>query len=168
MSLTEHFIAATWEQITGTFFSPGSKADDFSRAIESAATAPLLEQIKELEAERDQWKDDAMNGSNAEFLRQKIAELEQKLEDCAKYLKEGETPAQRIQREIDDNHAVLGLLAAARAELEVARKIVNAARDCANDSREHDGEDFIVSCELMAVLSVNLDEFDSAISKEKT
>jgi hypothetical protein len=45
----------------------------------SAATAPLQEQIKELTAERDQWKDDAMNGANAEFLRGKVRELERQL-----------------------------------------------------------------------------------------
>ena len=51
-----------------------------ARAIESATTAPLLERIKELEAERDQWKDDAIHGSNADYLRGRIAELEKQLE----------------------------------------------------------------------------------------
>lgn len=37
-------------------------------------------------------------------------ELRQMLDDCAKYLKEGETPAQRIERERRDTETVLNLL----------------------------------------------------------
>lgn len=55
--LKEHFIAATWELLTNTHFSPGSKADEFARAIEAEATEPLLARIAELEkdAERYRW-----------------------------------------------------------------------------------------------------------------
>ena len=50
--------------------------------------------------------------------------LREKLDACAPYLKEGETPADRIQREIDDNAAVLGLLAKEKKENEALRKDV--------------------------------------------
>lgn len=39
-----------------------------------------------------------------------VRELRQMLADCAQYLKEGETPAQRIERERRDTEAALNLL----------------------------------------------------------
>ena len=39
-----------------------------------------------------------------------VREFRQMLADCAQYLKEGETPAQRIERERRDTEAVLNLL----------------------------------------------------------
>lgn len=39
-----------------------------------------------------------------------VRELRQMLADCERYLKEGETPAQRIERERRDTEAVLNLL----------------------------------------------------------
>ena len=52
------------------------RRNEFARAIEAEATAPLLARIAELEKERDEWKDNAINGGNAQYLREKIAELE--------------------------------------------------------------------------------------------
>ena len=54
MALTEHQKAALWEIHTGTQFAPGSKAHAFADAIESEATAPLLERIAALEAQVEQ------------------------------------------------------------------------------------------------------------------
>lgn len=84
MSSTNTFVSLTDEQISAEKwrltaereYENGTGAEilvvdgikEFARAIESVATAPLLEslsekdkQIKELEAERDQWKDDAIS-----------------------------------------------------------------------------------------------------------
>lgn len=44
-----------------------------------------------------------------------VRELRQMLADCEKYLKDGETPAQRIERERRDTEAVLHLIAIAEA-----------------------------------------------------
>lgn len=46
--------------------------------------------------------------------------------ECAPYLKDGETPANRIQREIDENAALLGLLAEERAKAELMRKALES------------------------------------------
>ena len=51
-------------------------------AIEAAATEPLLQRIAELEKERDEWKHDALNGANAQYLREKNTELKRQLEDA--------------------------------------------------------------------------------------
>lgn len=51
------------------------------------------------------------------------------LAECAQYLKDGETPAQRIQREIDDNAAVLGLLAKERARCAQMVKALERCRE---------------------------------------
>jgi uncharacterized coiled-coil protein SlyX len=45
-------------------------------AKEEKTMAELKEQIKVLEAERDEWKDSAINGGNAGYLREQIKELE--------------------------------------------------------------------------------------------
>ena len=44
------------------------------------------------------------------------AKLRQMLADCEQYLKDGETPAQRIERERRDTEAVLNLLIRERAQ----------------------------------------------------
>lgn len=59
---------------------------------------------------------------------------EELLKECAPYLKEGETPAQRIKREFDDAQALLGLLAKARAERDAAIEALN------EKGRESDGQ----------------------------
>lgn len=47
--------------------------------------------VKELEAERDQWKNDAINGGNAAYLREQVAELERQLAEAkARKKNEGE------------------------------------------------------------------------------
>lgn len=56
----------------------------FARAIESAATEPLLQRIAELEKECSEWKNDAINGLNAAYLRGRVKELERQLEEARK------------------------------------------------------------------------------------
>lgn len=58
---------------------------------------------------------DQMRAYAAALSEARCAQLQAERDACAPYLKEGETPAQRIQREIDDNVGVLGLLAKERA-----------------------------------------------------
>lgn len=66
-------------------------------------------------------------------LREKLTHLCAQLDACESYLKDGETPAARIQREIDDNAALLGLMALdkkriAELETELAEARKEAAR----------------------------------------
>ena len=51
-----------------------------------------------------------------------VRELRHMLADCEKYLKEGETPAQRIERERRDTEAVLNLLIREKRKTERMRK----------------------------------------------
>lgn len=51
-------------------------------------------------------------------------ELRQMLADCAKYLKEGETPAQRIERERRDTEAVLNLLVREKQRTEAMKEVM--------------------------------------------
>lgn len=51
-----------------------------------------------------------------------VRELRQMLADCEKYLKEGETPAQRIERERRDTEAVLNLLIREKRKTERMRE----------------------------------------------
>ena len=51
-----------------------------------------------------------------------VRELRQMLADCDKYLKEGETPAQRIERERRDTEAVLNLLIREKRKTERMRE----------------------------------------------
>ena len=44
-----------------------------------ATSVAIRNQIAKLEAERDEWKDSAINGGNANYLRERIAKLEGKL-----------------------------------------------------------------------------------------
>jgi hypothetical protein len=60
MSLTDEQISKCAEPIYGYSLDPEDTQDrQFARAIESAATAPLLEQIKELERQLEQTLRDA-------------------------------------------------------------------------------------------------------------
>ena len=51
-----------------------------------------------------------------------VRELRQMLADCEQYLKEGETPAQRIERERRDTEAVLNLLIREKRKTERMRE----------------------------------------------
>lgn len=51
-----------------------------------------------------------------------VRELRKMLADCEQYLKEGETPAQRIERERRDTEAVLNLLIREKRKNERMRK----------------------------------------------
>jgi len=66
--------------------APGASAPPAPQASasEAAACAERDKRIAELEAERDQWKDDAINGGNAQYLGEKVAELERQLEESRK------------------------------------------------------------------------------------
>ncbi|WP_341674995.1 hypothetical protein [Niveibacterium sp. SC-1] len=55
-------------------------------------------------------------------------------EECMPYLKAGETPAQRIQREIDDNAAVTGLLANERRTVEALTQERDRLRDALREA----------------------------------
>lgn len=57
------------------------------------------------------------------------------LAECAKYLKEGETVAERIQREIDDNAAVCRLLAQERREV---KRLSHLLQERRNEGRVQD------------------------------
>ena len=62
-----------------------------------------------------------------------LKEAAKMLEACAPYLKDGETPAQRIERERKDGAAVLGLLAKEKrrvAELEADKNGLSEAWEC--------------------------------------
>lgn len=51
-----------------------------------------------------------------------LDDMRRKLDACTPYLKDGETPAERIQREVNDNAAVLDLLAKEKEALARLRK----------------------------------------------
>lgn len=53
-----------------------------------------------------------------------VRELRQMLADCDQYLKEGETPAQRIERERRDTEAVLNLLIREKQRTEAMREVM--------------------------------------------
>jgi len=75
-----------------------------------------------LTRERDEFLRMAgANGLAGLEMGREIDALRAEVEACLPYLKEGETPAERIQREIDDNAAVLSLLAKSRADVEALR-----------------------------------------------
>ncbi|HHT8903979.1 TPA: hypothetical protein ACT5CR_006874 [Burkholderia cenocepacia] len=58
--LAEHQIAALWETITGARFHPGSKAEEFARAIERETLYAARRTTPDRECE---WKcDDVDNG----------------------------------------------------------------------------------------------------------
>ena len=61
-----------------------------------------------------------MTGITPEMIRGALV----RLGDCDEYLKEGETPAQCIQRNRDDVSLALGELARCKGELQEARKTV--------------------------------------------
>lgn len=54
-----------------------------------------------------------------------VRELRQMFADCEKYLKEGETPAQRIERERRDTESVLNLLIREKRKSERMREVLN-------------------------------------------
>jgi len=56
-TLTEHQIAALWEVITGARFSPGSKAEEFARAIEREVLATQQPEPRDevTDTERLEW-----------------------------------------------------------------------------------------------------------------
>jgi hypothetical protein len=77
MSLTDEQIASRiWKH---NF--PPSGGFAFARDIESAATAPLLEQIKELERDCDMFE---RNWNEAMATHRNIADLERQLEQASK------------------------------------------------------------------------------------
>lgn len=53
-----------------------------------------------------------------------VRELHQMLADCEQYLKEGETPAQRIERERRDTEAVLNLLILEKQRTQSMREVM--------------------------------------------
>lgn len=53
-----------------------------------------------------------------------VRELRQMLADCEQYLKEGETPAQRIERERRDTEAVLNLLIREKQRTQSMREVM--------------------------------------------
>ena len=57
-----------------------------------------------------------------EQLKDEIEQLRKRIDDCAPFLKEDETPAQRIERERADTEAVLKLLISEKREVERLRK----------------------------------------------
>lgn len=57
-----------------------------------------------------------------------LGELRQMLADCEKYLKEGETPAQRIERERRDTEALLNMLI---REKRKTKRMLDALRNIA-------------------------------------
>ena len=57
-----------------------------------------------------------------------VRELRQMLADCEQYLKDGETPAQRIERERRDTEAVLNLLIREKRKNERMRKRCSTSR----------------------------------------
>jgi len=66
-----------------------------------------------------------------------VRELRQMLADCEQYLKDGETPAQRIERERRDTEAVLNLLIREKRKNERLRAEVAAERErCAVTAEE--------------------------------
>jgi predicted RNase H-like nuclease (RuvC/YqgF family) len=67
-------------------------------------------------------------GQQVAEAQKEIDALRAEVEACAPYLKEGETPAERIKREIDDNAAVLSLLTKSRAEVERLRSALSLYR----------------------------------------
>ena len=54
-----------------------------------------------------------------------LDDARKKLNACVPYLKTGETPAERIQREIDDNVLLLELLAKEKKENEALRELLH-------------------------------------------
>ena len=75
-----------------------------------------------------------------------VRELRQMLADCEQYLKDGETPAQRIERERRDTEAVLNLLIREKRKNERMREALQhiaqhgAARRPQDRGRHHDDE----------------------------
>lgn len=63
-----------------------------------------------------------------------VRNLRQMLAECEPYLKEGETPAQRIQRERRDTEAVLNLLIREKRKSE---RMVEALRLIASTTTDH-------------------------------
>lgn len=58
-----------------------------------------------------------------------VRALRQMVADCDVYLKEGETPAQRIERERRDTEAVLNLLIREKQRTEAMREVIGTLRD---------------------------------------
>jgi hypothetical protein len=71
MSLTDEQIDTLWKAP----MSADWEHREFARAIESAATAPLLEQIKELEAEVMLFREHALNEKAARLELERQIEL---------------------------------------------------------------------------------------------
>lgn len=64
----------------------GSPFAEQMQAYATAAIEPLLQRIAELEKERDEWKHYALNGANAQYLREKNAELKRQFEEAQKQI----------------------------------------------------------------------------------
>lgn len=84
MALTDQDIdsvASPWDWLN---INCTEHRNAFARAIESAACAERDARIAEFEKERDEWKHEAMHGGNAQYLREKVAELERQLAEARK------------------------------------------------------------------------------------
>jgi hypothetical protein len=71
-----------------------------------------IARIAELEKERDEWKDDAINGGNAQYLRERVAELE----------RHNKALVDRRQHDVADIKDGVKKLDALERELEAVRK----------------------------------------------
>ena len=70
-----------------------------------------------------------------------LDDMRRKLDACTPYLKDGETPAERIQREVNDNAAVLDLLAKEKEALARLRVENEALRKALGAMLTHFGMD---------------------------
>lgn len=84
-----------------------------ARTIEAAATEPLLKRIAELEQERDQWKEDALHGGNAAYLRDQLDAVRKDAERWKKFR------AAWVDAGSSKYDAMLGALAIADSDPEI-------------------------------------------------
>jgi hypothetical protein len=101
-----------WGDIPATMVQAATHIDELRDSLAAATREP--EAAQRLQGYRDMGQQVAEAQNERDALRAEV-------EACAPYLKEDETPAQRIQREIADNAAVLSLLAKSRADVEALR-----------------------------------------------
>jgi hypothetical protein len=139
--LPDYLDALALRQACGEIEERVTRERDEERAEAASILAELEEQKETAQDESDRWREIAYEelettlnlmaiggaGEDENFydfatrvFKERDA-LRAEVEACGPYLKEGETPAERIQREIDDNAAVLSLLAKSRAEVERLR-----------------------------------------------